>query len=250
MRQRPSHTQSGFTLIELSLSMAFIAMLLLGIALLTIQISTIYNKGLTMRAVNESGQLIATDIQRTLNTSRPQEVLFVNIVDPSTKQGGGRLCANNVVYAWNYAGDSLTNRTGFNSYNRYTAGGANQPLVRMVRFIGDTTYCTPTNPPNVYKLLPASTDDRLTELLKAGDNTLALQSFDVEKDADDNAGEAVKDDSTQRMYHVSFILGTNESGAPINDNGCAAPESRVDDEYCAVNRFDFVARAGSKGVSE
>lgn len=249
MRQRHSYqNQSGFTLIELSLSMAFIAMLLLGIALLTIQISTIYNKGLTMRAVNESGQLIASDIQRTLNTSRPREVLFVNFVDSVT--GGGRLCANNVVYAWNYAGGSLTNRTGFNSYNRYTSGGANQPLVRMVRFIGDTTYCMPTNPPNVYKLLPPSTDDRLTELLKAGDNTLALQSFTIELDADGNAGQSVKDDSTQRMYHVSFILGTNESGAPINDTGCATFESRIDDEYCAVNRFDFVARAGSRGVSE
>lgn len=235
--------------------MAFIAMLLLGIALLTIQISTIYNKGLTVRAVNESGQLIASDIQRTLNTSRPQEVLLVNVIDPVTKQGGGRLCANNVVYAWNYAGASLINGTGLNSFNRYT--NAPSPTtnpdvrIRMVRFIGDSTYCTPIPPANSYKLLPEkATLGTLNELLKAGDNTLAIQSFDIDKDGSGNVGEAVKDDSTQRLYHVSFVLGTNETGAPINDNGCEIPETVVDDTYCAVNKFDFVARAGGRGVSE
>lgn len=62
MSRKHHKQEQGFTLVELSLSMAFIAMLLLGIALLTIQISAIYNKGLTMRSVNESGRLIAKDM--------------------------------------------------------------------------------------------------------------------------------------------------------------------------------------------
>lgn len=239
MHRDRSIRQSGFTLVELSLSMAFIALLLLGIAMLTLQISTIYTKGLTLRAVNESGQLISSNIQRTLNTSRPQEVLFVELT------GGGRLCANNVVYAWNYGGTSLTARTGFNGYNRYT--GSPNTLVRMVRFIGDTTYCTPVNPPNVYKRLPATTNETISELLKAGDNTLAIHQFAVAKDASDLIGEAVKDDSTQRMYHVSFIIGSNDQ-VNIDASGCEAPANRVDDQYCAVNTFDFVARAGNKGI--
>ncbi len=240
---RRLNNQIGFTLVELSLAMAFIAMLLLGIALLTIQISAIYNKGLTMRAVNESGQLIASDIQRTLNTSRPQEVIFIE------RDGGGRLCANNVVYAWNYAGTALTTGSGIRGYNKHT-GSLSTP-VRFVRFVGDDTYCRPTNPPTntIYKYLPATNVDNLTALLKSGDNTLAIHELKIDNGSDGNVGQAVKDDSTQRMYHVSFVIGSNDQTL-INASGCAVPASEIDDEYCAVNTFDFVARAGNKGVSE
>ena len=245
MNQHHKQTfQTGFTLVELSLAMAFIAMLLLGIAGLTIQISSIYNKGLTMRAVNESGQLIASVIQRTLSVSQPSQVSFVN--DISTTRGGGRLCASNVVYAWNYAG-SLT--TGLNNYNRYISGGAGRE-VRMIRFIGDDTYCKFIPMTSQYKLLPNPSTVSTTELLKSGDNTLALHSFTIAQDGSGNYGEAVKDDDAQRLYQVSFLIGNSSQGKFINDSGCAAPESRVDDEYCAVNQFNFIARAGNKGVSD
>ncbi len=237
-------SQSGFTLIELSLSMAFIAMLLLGIAFLTIQISSIYNKGLTMRAVNESGQLIASDIQRTLSVSQPSQVAFVN--DTSNTRGGGRLCASNVVYAWNYAG-SLT--MGLNNYNRYSSGGAGRE-VRMIRFIGDDTYCKVIPMTSTYKLLPNPATVSITELLKSGDNTLALHKFTIAQDGGGLYGQAVEGDEAQRLYQVAFLIGNGDQGRFINDSGCAAPVSRVDDEYCAVNQFNFIARAGNKGVSD
>jgi len=218
--------QSGFTLVELTLSMAFIALLLLGIAMLTLQISSIYNKGLTLRAVNESGQLIASDMQRTLNSSRPADVISVGDAT------GGRLCANNTVYAWNYAG-RLTN-----GFNRFDAPGRE---VRMIRFIGDEGFCQvqPSGP--TYKDIP-STAETLTELLKAGDNTLAMHSLSVSQ-------TDVKDDDTQRTYSISFLIGSNDT-AVLASNGCEAPASRTDDEYCAINEFRFTARAGNREVSD
>lgn len=231
-RMRTGNTQSGFTLVELTLSMAFIALLLLGIAMLTLQISSIYNKGLTLRAVNESGQLIASDIQRTLNMATPTEVLSVG------NTTGGRLCGNNVVYAWNFA-SHLTS-----GFNRFDTPGRE---VRMVRFTGDDTYCKPQPPSGEYRVLP-SASGMLTELLKAGDNTLAIHAFSVNEDAGGVIGNAVNGDDTQRVYAISFRLGSNDT-AIIASNGCVAPESRVDDEYCAVNDFSFTARAGNKGVS-
>lgn len=225
--------QSGFTLVELTLSMAFIALLLLGIAMLTLQISSIYNKGLTLRAVNESGQLIASDIQRTLNMATPTEVLTAGDAT------GGRLCASNSVYAWNYASQLAT---GFNQFD--TPGRE----VRMVRFTGDDTYCKPQPPSGQYRQLP-STVDTMTELLKAGDNTLAIHAFEIGRDADDNVGSAVNGDDTQRIYDVTFRLGSNDT-AIIASNGCVSPTSQVDDEYCAVNDFSFTARAGKKGVAD
>lgn len=49
----------GFTIIELMLSMTFLAMLMLVIALTTIQISNIYNKGVTLREVNQAGRSVS-----------------------------------------------------------------------------------------------------------------------------------------------------------------------------------------------
>lgn len=217
--------QSGFTLVELTLSMAFIALLLLGIAMLTLQISSVYNKGLTLRSVNEAGQLVSADIQRTLNTSRPSDVLDVGDAT------GRRLCANNTVYAWNYAG-RLTN--GFNRFD--TAGRE----VRMVRFVGDDTFCKPQPSGPTYKNLPSAADT-MTELLTGGDNTLAVQAFALSQ-------SDIKDDDTQRVYSISIRIGSND-GVIMNANGCEVPTSRVDDDFCAVNDFTFTARAGNKGAS-
>ena len=60
-------TKSGFTLIELTLSIAFIGVLLLGIATLVMHLSSIYQKGLSIRAVNSTGQQIIEDIERAVN---------------------------------------------------------------------------------------------------------------------------------------------------------------------------------------
>jgi len=55
----------------------------------------------------------------------------------------------------------------------------------------------------------------------------------------------VAGDDSQRIYLIDLVIGTNEAGV-IAGNGCRLPESRVDDEYCAVNEFSFTARAGNK----
>ena len=228
--------QNGFTIIELSLSMAFIAMLLLSISMLTIQINTLYNKGLTMRAVNESGALIMRDMQQSLNSSIPGNVLYVE--EPNT---GGRLCTNGAVYAWNYGGHTSSGNYGFYGRNSLSSGSE----VRLLRLAGSDSYCKPDG--GVYPLLPATGE--YTALLKPGDNTLALNSFALPNGSDGKRGEPVKDDNTQRMYRVTFALGT-EDGKYITTNNCQAADSSVqnatDDSYCAVNIFTFTARAGNR----
>src|SRR6476659_3635649 len=114
IQHRKTHS-AGFTLVELSLSMTFVAVLLLAIALLTMQITGIYRKGLTLRAVNQAGQLVSTDMERTLNVSVPQSVTEVD------NAKGGRLCAGTTIYAWNY-GKSILN---------YAASGNNSDLFNL-----------------------------------------------------------------------------------------------------------------------
>lgn len=220
-----THRNKGFTLVELMLSMAFIAILLLAIALLVLQISSIYNKGLTLRAVNEAGKIITGDIQRTLNTANPK--LTEHVSDDPLNPTGGRLCVDNTIYAWNF-GEYLEDSTVF---NKDTDGATD---IRLVKFTNSTTtdYCEPAS--GVYPPLPTTT----TALLAAGDNNIALHTFSI-------SDQPVMGDDSQRMYQIDLVIGTNEAGV-IAGNGCRMPESRVDDEYCAVNEFSFTARAGNR----
>src|SRR5680860_795921 len=95
--------QRGFTLIELMLAMAFVSTLLLAIAMIIVQIGSIYNKGITYTDVNSAGSSIASELQRSINESTPFNIdpakgtsLYVD------KTWGGRLCTNRYSYIWNY----------------------------------------------------------------------------------------------------------------------------------------------------
>ena len=55
--------QSGFTLTELSLSMAMLSVLLIIILLSIFNIVGMYNKGLTLKRVNQSGRAISAEVQ-------------------------------------------------------------------------------------------------------------------------------------------------------------------------------------------
>ncbi len=234
--------QAGFTIIELTLAMAFIALLLLGIATLTLQIGSVYNRGLTLRAVNESGQLISSDIERTLNGARPTATFFAE--DSATPGGatGGRLCSNNVVYAWNYAKALKAKRdSGTPVLNTFTDSTEE---IRLIRFHGSDIFCKPLAPGVVQ--YPAIDSTSITRLLGTGDNNLAITKFTIDRDGTGEIGQPVAFDSDQRLYQVAITVGTGED-VVIQGNSCQNSGSRLDNEYCAVNEFKFTARAGGKG---
>ena len=59
-------TERGFTIVELTLACAFIGVLLTTIALLTNHIISIYQKGLSLKAVNTVGEDLIDDITRDI----------------------------------------------------------------------------------------------------------------------------------------------------------------------------------------
>ena len=61
--------QRGFTLIELMLAMTFISVLLLAIAMTIIQIGNIYNKGTTVKEINQAARAIADDVSRSASAA-------------------------------------------------------------------------------------------------------------------------------------------------------------------------------------
>jgi len=239
----------GFTLIELMLSMTFISLLLLAIAMTTIQVSHIYTKGVTFRSVNQAGRTIGADLQQDAASSSPFDVYkpgtqtVLNGCGSSPRyvrqcnggvESGGRLCMGSISYVWNY-GTFLNSGTGPNQY----AGGSTP--VRFVR----------VSDPGGQLCLDSSTkvnQSAATELLGGKDSLdLALHSFTIA-----TSRTASDQPSGQQMYAISFTIGTNEQNALMtNDTQCVPPQTtsgsgESDWEYCAVNTFTIVVRAGNQ----
>lgn len=229
-----SHVRNkqGFTIIELMLSMTFIAVLLVIIALTTIQISNIYNKGITLKEVNQAGRSVSADLQRSVASV---SVFEVNPAAPGTKYvvrpGGGRLCIGQFSYAWNYGNARATGVPAV--YNRYTP--SNQPVnFAKVRDPGGE-YCRDTSRP--------ITQADATELIGVGDRNLAIHRFTIT-----TAPSATDTATGQALYAISMTIGTNDQQLLETTNTACRPPSTsgVDDDFCSVNQFDLVARAGNK----
>lgn len=222
----------GFTIIELMLAMTFIALLLMAIAMTTIQISNIYNRGITLREVNQAGRSISDDITRTISQSQP---FVVDTADPESryvvKAGGGRLCTGRSTYAWNL-GTAIRGGAGAPAiYNTYITGTTQIRLVKVTDPGG--TLC---DSPNTKITQSAS-----TEMLTSGDRDLVVHVFTVTKGAEDPIIQ-------QTLYSISLTIGTNNAAQLLtNNSACRAPSTGAGNEdYCSVNQFDMTARAGNK----
>lgn len=226
----------GFTLIELMLSMTFISVLLIMIAMTTIQISHIYNKGLTLREVNQVGRTVSGDLQRSISSSVPFDVTKQNLASPSPTSRyvdiadqGGRLCVGRYAYAWNY-GTAL--RAGGTVYNEYTGSDKNTPI----RFI------KVNNPSASLCADPTLSINKAdaTEMLSSGDRDLTIHVFTIAKTANEDA-------IGQALYAISMTIGTNDqTQLTTNNTSCRPPsEGSGNQDYCSVNQFDIVARAGN-----
>ncbi len=125
-----SSAKSGFTMVELSLAMAFIAMLLIAIAVIATSLVSIYQKGLSIKTVNSVGRNLIDEFVSGINTApsvdttslcnslasgnvsrcvsnHANEFLFQeqrSTIDPATGQSeqyNGIFCTGYYSYIWN-----------------------------------------------------------------------------------------------------------------------------------------------------
>lgn len=81
-----SSSKSGFTIIELTLSMAFVGVLLITIAIIITNITAIYQKGLALKAVNSVGRSLTDEFTRAVSQGQafvPSR--FCDLLDSSVK---------------------------------------------------------------------------------------------------------------------------------------------------------------------
>lgn len=229
--------KKGFTLIELMLAMTFISVLLVAIAMTTIQISNIYNRGITLREVNQAGRAVSIDLQRSIASSTPFDVT------PDTagskyvvREGGGRLCLGSYTYAWNYGSALVGGQDAPGVYNHFVDGES----VRFAK-VAD---------PNGALCSEAGIGARIVrndavDLISGGDRELAIHKFEIIK-TDEDAGIG------QALYAIEMTIGTNDRAQlTTNDASCRPPGEDIGHEdYCAVNKFELVARAGNRSGDE
>lgn len=244
---------SGFTLIELMLSMTFVAVLLLAIALTFIQMATIYNRGMTVKEVNQSARDISDDLRRSFAMS---QVFSINADGSESsdyvraKAGsvdvGGRLCTGTDTYIWNYGSAIRPGSVSAEATRTLNAGGGEQEPIRFVRFPDmDKRYCVRSSATEFVLPHITAVDARdMIDLLDVGDHDLALHEFKV------MATNEAQDVSTgQRLYTVTYTIG---SGAPsaidltANPMKCKDPgDPNANITYCNVQKFTIVLRVGN-----
>ncbi|OYX53080.1 hypothetical protein B7Y92_04055 [Candidatus Saccharibacteria bacterium 32-50-13] len=211
-----SRNRSGFTLVELMLSMSFISVMLMAIALCVIQISTIYSRGETVRQLNQAMRVVATDLENTTAISHPFDVSAAAI-------NAGRLCMGSFTYVW-----STPTRT-----NTVSGGSA----IRFGRVSDPArSLC------NAGSLSTTTISGDVIELMEAGDRTLMVHSFSITPVIAESAAE-------QRMYSITMLVGTNNTAAietTADDVAvCRSPsDASADFTYCAINEFTITVRAG------
>lgn len=71
------HTRPGFTIVELLLSMAFVSGLLVLISILTMRVTSMYQRGLTMKSLNSVGRHLIDDIDYSIKSAptKPAEMI-------------------------------------------------------------------------------------------------------------------------------------------------------------------------------
>lgn len=238
------NNSKGFTLIELMLAMAFISVLLLGIAMTVIQIGAIYNRGTTMKEVNQASRDISDDVRRNITTAGGLSLDIDLVQRPLTGDpAGGRLCLGKYSYIWNYA-KALSipdpNVTGYE-----VGPGVPTDPVQFVRVPDpNKIYCQiEASGASLYqKSIRAIDAPQAQELLKKGDHTLGVHKFSIIVPPD-----SAKDSSTdQELYSVFFTIGTSKiSALDATQSACLPPnDPNSDPLYCAIQPSTIVVRAG------
>ena len=280
--------KKGFTIIEITLAMTFLAILMVSIATLIMRVTNIYQKGLAMRAINATGTEIIEDITRTVGAAS----YLVDIHSQDAELGGngvmeydnnyklvekyyydytvynenhdgknfnvqyfGVLCTGDYSYIWNTA---RALDPDFTTKNFITVNGEKVKMVRV--YDREQTQCNKDKNGSVANLakrnyLPVTINvpaDNVVELINNDEMDLALYEF--------NITPATQSAITRQSFiSANFILATRQGGLNINANGdfCRGEDNEFKDEYegtmfnyCAVNKFSFSARTGGNADKE
>lgn len=221
----------GFTLIELMLSMTFVAVLLVTMIMAIMHISNTYTKGVTMKSINQAGR----DINDTIRRDGAKPGLVNAPVQPFRGGGLGRVCLGNYSYLWNESSRLLPGGESVNYANTDT------PIV-FARIADSTAeYCRPLAGGGYKMDVPRANS---VEMLPSDQGSYAVHMFNMERTPP--FGEAV---GATVLYHMKYTIGTNQAGTLVRDimtldRSCRPPSHNTNNfNFCSINTFELILRA-------
>lgn len=278
LKSASGENRSGFTLIELSLSLVFIGILSLAVAYVISDTIGSYRRGLTLSQINMTGIDLVDDMRKTIQDSpvkSPVEELcsklkknsnkckddgaekFINISveDEITVKGNNKLtvpiygafCTGKYSYVWNsgylFASGSNVGKAIFYK------GDEEIKDFRLLR-VEDASRAVCASVVNEnYEVIKNKKEFRIEDgdaevidllSFSESDGGLALYDLNVPVPARDKMNSSA-------LYSVSFILGTVQGGINIKKSGgfCATPGEYEGEnfDYCAINKFNFAVLA-------
>lgn len=274
--------RKGFTIIETSLATMFLGVIVLAVANLIIQMTLIYQKGLSLRAINATGQQIIEDMGRRISsadyiydidTNHDGYVVNDEIVDnigkyfrewnvslSDTRQIAGAFCVSEYSYVWNTAvalNSENANAGMLIKYNHKNEDGSTAEITKRFKlaraYDPNHEICT------IQWLADDGSPSNPTQITYGGDSYTLDTTFTPEEPIeminDDEINLALYDltihpvtQSTitkQSFVTASFILATLRGGVNIlsNSDYCQGTDDASGEEY---NSMDFAYCAVNK----
>ena len=270
----------GFTLVELSLSMVFIAILSIIIVLIINNAISSYHRGITLNQINTTGMDLVDDIRTAVQNSPASSprnscknykddfqknceenngMRLMNVAKTgkvNNIEGAplyGAFCTGAYSYIWNSGYLFLENGGDKATYAVYEGDKKTEEWndFRLLKVedrqravCGSVLPDKYNNSEDIESEFKGKDKGPVVLLANDGANPLALYSFTSALPAVDGLNSAA-------FYSMSFILGTVQGGINVMSMGnfCAAPESFDSAEnfdYCAINKFNFAAQANGR----
>ena len=240
----------GFTLVELSLSMAFIGILSILIVLVIRSAVVSYHRGITLNLINTVGSEVVDDFRKSIqgasvskaicsgDKDEEKDCLLTNTRKYDGGSGGalfGAFCTGKDSYVWS-SGYVIGSKEQSTPRLVVSVGGEEQPvenprLIRVKDARGEVCRemekMNLTDGGNDYNLNLSNFEDAYYVLSQNSDGGVVVYDLSVDSVIKSGAGD---------LYTVSVTFGTPWSGAGITSDACD-----VSDSGCAINEFKFTA---------
>jgi prepilin-type N-terminal cleavage/methylation domain-containing protein len=234
----PESSQDGFTITELSLAMSLLGVLLLILIISAMGFVNIYNKGITLKRVNQSGANIVKELQT--NLSRSHEVTVRRDSGPNHTALG--VCTGKYSFIWSVypGGSGDVNQTPLIAL-KYNDDGANDTPLYFAKVSDPSKDMCRASPPQPYLGHDPTKPYQSKELL--GDGLVVRDPSTLTN----VGGLDVIVNPDNQLTTVIFTISTNGGDDIISDGsdraGCQGGGT---DAFCALNTF--VVTSYSKGV--
>ena len=234
--------------------MGFVSAILIAIALTIIQIGGIYNRGVTLKQVNQAGRAVSSELQDSISSSAPFSVETDSGATSTTlleQDWGGAFCLGGYSYIWNNGEDiekamSSGNYDNLNIYRDedvdYSGTVSESKIPHFIKIYDPSrSYCEVIEGEKIEGIKLADS----TDLLAVGQNNLVIHKLTIS-----TYNEAMSAVSNQQLYDITITIGTNKRETLLLENGevnsCQPPSAfDADPTYCSVEQFHIVARSGS-----